>query len=100
MIVVGGGVIGLTTAVVLAERGLRVRVWTRDPVERTTSAVAGALWWPYHIKPKVSARAWALRSLGVYENLAERPEATGVRLVDGVMGETDLADVEGWTAGG
>lgn len=99
MIVVGGGVIGLTTAVVLAERGLRVRVWTRDPVERTTSAVAGALWWPYHIKPKVSARAWALRSLGVYENLAERPEATGVRLVDGVMGETDLADVEGWTAG-
>jgi D-amino-acid oxidase len=98
-IVVGGGVIGLSTAVVLAERGLRVRVWTRDPVERTTSAVAGALWWPYHIEPKVSARAWALRSLEVYERLAERPGETGVRLVDGVMGETDLADVEGWAAG-
>lgn len=99
MIVVGGGVIGLTTAVVLAERGLRVRVWTRDPVERTTSAVAGALWWPYHIEPKVTARAWALRSLEVYEKLAERPEATGVRLVHGVLGETDPADVESWTAG-
>ncbi|MCX4766404.1 FAD-binding oxidoreductase [Streptomyces sp. NBC_01275] len=99
VIVVGGGVIGLTTAVVLAERGLRVRVWTRDPAERTTSAVAGALWWPYHIEPMASARAWALRSLEVYEKLAERPEATGVRLVEGVQGETDLAEIEGWTGG-
>ncbi|MDX3244015.1 FAD-dependent oxidoreductase [Streptomyces sp. ME18-1-4] len=98
-IVVGGGVIGLSTAVVLAERGLRVRVWTRDPVERTTSAVAGALWWPYHIEPKVSARAWALRSLEIYESLAERPEETGVRLVDGVMGEQEPARVEAWAAG-
>ncbi|SHH68297.1 FAD-dependent oxidoreductase [Streptomyces sp. 3214.6] len=98
-IVVGGGVIGLSTAVVLAERGLRVRVWTRDPVERTTSAVAGALWWPYHIEPKVSARAWALRSLEIYEGLAERPEETGVRLVDGVLGEQEPARVEAWVAG-
>ncbi|MFH8799104.1 NAD(P)/FAD-dependent oxidoreductase [Streptomyces sp. NPDC017936] len=99
VVVVGGGVIGLATAVVLAERGRRVRVWTREPAERTTSAVAGALWWPYHIEPIASARAWALRSLDVYEALAERPEETGVRLVEGVMGETDPADVEGWTAG-
>lgn len=99
MIVVGGGVIGLATAVVLAERGLRVRVWTREPAERTTSAVAGALWWPYHIEPMARARAWALRSLEIYEELAERPEETGVRLVDGIMGETDLDEVESWAAG-
>ncbi|WP_327186184.1 NAD(P)/FAD-dependent oxidoreductase [Streptomyces sp. NBC_01334] len=99
VIVVGGGVIGLATAVVLAERGLRVRVWTRDPVERTTSAVAGALWWPYHIEPVARARAWALRSLEIYEELAERPGETGVRLVDGILGETDLDEVEGWAAG-
>ncbi|WP_425247363.1 NAD(P)/FAD-dependent oxidoreductase [Streptomyces sp. NEAU-NA10] len=98
VVVVGGGVIGLATAVVLAERGRRVRVWTRDPVERTTSAVAGALWWPYHIEPLASARTWALRSLEVYEELAMRPGTTGVRLVDGVMGETDLDDVERWAA--
>ncbi|MER5748241.1 FAD-dependent oxidoreductase [Streptomyces sp. NPDC002088] len=98
VIVVGGGVIGLTTAVVLAERGRRVRVWTRDPVERTTSAVAGALWWPYHIEPVASARTWALRSLDVYEELAERPEVTGVRLAEGVLGETDLDEVAGWAS--
>jgi len=98
VVVVGGGVIGLTTAVLLAERGVRVRVWARDPVERTTSAVAGALWWPYHIEPKGAARAWALQSLDVYEDLAGRPESTGVRMVEGVMGETALDAKVAWAA--
>ncbi len=96
IVVVGSGVIGLTTAVVLAERGRRVRVWTRDPVERTTSAVAGALWWPYAIEPVTSARGWALRSLDVYEEAAASPEVTGVRLVEGVLGEADLDGAQAW----
>ena len=98
VIVVGAGVMGLTTAVVLAERGVRVRVWTRDPVEATTSAVAGALWWPYRIEPVTRARAWALQSLDVYEELATRPESTGVRMVEGVLGEADLDRAEAWAA--
>ncbi|MBT2415217.1 FAD-binding oxidoreductase [Streptomyces sp. ISL-12] len=98
VVVVGGGVIGLTTAVVLAERGSRVRVWTREPLERTTSAVAGALWWPYRIAPAAAARAWALRSLDVYEELAARPERTGVRMAEGVLGETERHEVDGWAA--
>lgn len=98
VLVIGGGVVGLTTAVVLAERGVRVRLWTRDPVGRTTSAVAGALWWPYRIEPVASARTWALRSLEVYEELAARPGTTGVRMVDGVLGETAPDDVGAWAA--
>nr|WP_222108468.1 FAD-dependent oxidoreductase [Streptomyces cupreus] len=90
----------MTTAVVLAEgAGRRVRVWTRDPVERTTSAVAGALWWPYKIEPLALAREWALRSLDVYEQLAQRPEATGVRMVEGVLGEGDLDGADAWATG-
>lgn len=99
IVVVGGGVVGLTTAVVLAERGRQVRVWTRDAVEATTSAVAGALWWPYRIEPVALAREWALRSLEMYEELAARPEAAGVRMVEGVLGETRLDEVDGWLAG-
>ncbi|GGY08184.1 FAD-dependent oxidoreductase [Streptomyces djakartensis] len=99
IVVVGGGVVGLATAVVLAERGRRVRVWTRDSVEATTSAVAGALWWPYRIEPVASARAWALRSLRVYQELAESAGRSGVRVVDGVLGETRLDDVDAWLAG-
>ncbi|NEY32146.1 FAD-dependent oxidoreductase [Streptomyces sp. PRKS01-65] len=98
VVVVGGGVIGLTTALVLAGRGRRVRVWTRDPAERTTSAVAGALWWPYRIEPVALARAWALRSLDVYEELAARPGETGVRMAEGVLGETGLDEAVAWTA--
>ncbi|MFC9842059.1 FAD-dependent oxidoreductase [Streptomyces sp. NPDC060223] len=97
VIVVGSGVIGLTTAVVLAESGRRVRVWAREPAEGTTSAVAGALWWPYRIEPEALARDWALQSLSVYEELAARPEETGVRTVEGVMGESRL-DEATWAA--
>ncbi|MDG9722549.1 MULTISPECIES: FAD-dependent oxidoreductase [unclassified Streptomyces] len=98
VVVVGGGVVGLTTAVVLAERGRRVRLWTREPAERTTSVVAGGLWWPYRIEPVALAQAWALRSLEVYEELAARPEETGVRMVEGVLGETGLDEVGAWAA--
>ncbi|MFI6406778.1 FAD-dependent oxidoreductase [Streptomyces sp. NPDC050548] len=96
VIVVGGGVIGLTTAVVLAESGARVRVWTRESVELTTSAVAGALWWPYRIEPEALVGEWALQSLGVYEELAARPEETGVRMVEGVQGGTRLDELGPW----
>jgi D-amino-acid oxidase len=99
IVVVGGGVVGLTTALALAERGRRVRVWTRDAVEATTSAVAGALWWPYRIEPVATARRWALRSLDVYEELAARGEPAGVRMVEGVLGETGLDEADGWLAG-
>ncbi|MEV6117072.1 FAD-dependent oxidoreductase [Streptomyces sp. NPDC052109] len=96
MIVVGSGVVGLTTAVVLAESGRRVRVWAREPAERTTSAVAGGLWWPYRIEPEPLVGAWALESLAVFGELADRPEETGVRLVDGVHRGTRLDELGAW----
>ncbi|MCS0599859.1 FAD-binding oxidoreductase [Streptomyces sp. LP11] len=96
VIVVGGGIAGLTTAVVLAESGRRVRVWTREPAARTTSAVAGGLWWPYRIEPEPLVGAWALESLAVYEGLAARSEETGVRLVDGVHQGARLGGLGEW----
>nr|WP_279571229.1 FAD-dependent oxidoreductase [Streptomyces hainanensis] len=80
--VVGGGVIGMTTAVVLAESGHRVRVVTREPVGRTTSAVAGALWEPYLAEPRQTVAEWAHRSYRVFAELAEEP-GTGVRMAGG-----------------
>ncbi|WP_327351958.1 FAD-dependent oxidoreductase [Streptomyces sp. NBC_01304] len=97
VVVVGGGVIGLTTAIVLAERGRRVRVWAKEPSEQTTSAVAGALCWPYHIEPAELVGAWAVRSLQEYEALAGDPGATGVRRVAGVQADTPLDFMPVWT---
>lgn len=96
VVVVGGGVVGLTTAVLLAEDGLRVRVWSREPAERTTSAVAGALWWPYRIEPAEAVRSWALGTLDVLEELAADADTTGVRVVEGVLGEEDLDELRSW----
>ncbi|MET8331731.1 FAD-dependent oxidoreductase [Streptomyces sp. NPDC005181] len=98
VIVVGGGVSGLTTALVLAERGHRVRVWSREPAAATTSAVAGALWWPYRIEPEGLVGDWSLRSLRWHEELSGRPEETGVRLVAGVHHGERLAALGTWAA--
>jgi D-amino-acid oxidase len=92
VLVIGGGVIGLTTAVVLAEEGVRVRVWSREPAELTTSAVAGGLCWPYRIEPAERALEWATRSFRTLSWLAERPAETGVRLTPGSMVMDDTPD--------
>jgi D-amino-acid oxidase len=47
VVVVGAGVTGLTTAVCLAEAGLRVTVVAAAPPAETTSSVAGAIWGPH-----------------------------------------------------
>ncbi|MEW1724837.1 FAD-dependent oxidoreductase [Streptomyces sp. NPDC093109] len=96
VIVVGGGVIGLTTALVLAESGRRVGLWTRDPVARTTSAVAGALFWPYRIEPAHRVAGWLEQSLRHYEELALTPERTGVRMVTGLMTDTPIDGLGSW----
>lgn len=98
VIVVGGGVIGLSTAVVLAEQGRRVRVWSRDPAADTTSAVAGGLWWPYRIQPEARVGDWSLRSLRAYAEESSRPDETGVRMADGVMAGTSLASLGAWAS--
>jgi len=82
--VVGGGVVGLTCALELARAGHAVRVLTAHPVERTTSAVAAALWFPYHAAPLESVLRWAGATLAVLTELAADP-ATGVRLLPGTV---------------
>ncbi|MEU5211040.1 FAD-dependent oxidoreductase [Streptomyces sp. NPDC020742] len=92
--VIGGGVIGLTSAVALAEDGHRVRVVSRDAAGATTSAVAGGLCWPYRILPYERAVQWSVRSFQVLADLAERPAETGARMVPGTMAHTGAGDLD------
>lgn len=75
--VVGGGVIGLSTAVRLAEAGLPVTLLTGQPAERTTSNVAAAYWAPYWIGDY--DHHWAEATLRELQHLATIP-GTGVTL--------------------
>jgi D-amino-acid oxidase len=59
VIVVGGGVVGLTAAVRLLERGARVTVWTAHDPEQTVSAVAAAVWYPTRTDADPRVLRWA-----------------------------------------
>jgi D-amino-acid oxidase len=80
VVVLGAGVIGLSTASALLDRGLAVEVWFREDVQATTSAVAGAIWQPYLVEPRDRVLGWAAVGYRVLQELAQDP-ATGVRMV-------------------
>ncbi|MGA5703306.1 FAD-dependent oxidoreductase [Peterkaempfera bronchialis] len=82
VVIVGAGVAGLTTAVVLAEAGASVHV-IAEQVPGVTSLVAGAMWGPYLVEPKYKGDQWGQRSLEIFRELAEDPP-TGVRLTRGI----------------
>ncbi len=81
-LVVGAGVVGLTTAISLAEAGLATRVVTADPPSRTTSVAAGAIWGPVRCGPPDRCREWARAGLDVLSELAGEP-AAAIRQVRG-----------------
>ncbi|GLZ36910.1 FAD-dependent oxidoreductase [Actinokineospora sp. NBRC 105648] len=91
-LVVGAGVIGLSTAIRLAEGGARVRVWAAEPPERTTSAVAAALWGPDFADP---GRTWAYATQAELTLLAEDP-TSGVRLCRGMQSSDLQAEPPPW----
>jgi D-amino-acid oxidase len=82
VLVLGAGVIGLTTAVTLAEAGHDVLVRTAEEPHDTTSAAAGALWGPWLAEPAHRALPWAECGLRTLTALATCP-GTGVNLVAG-----------------
>ncbi|MEU1489389.1 FAD-dependent oxidoreductase [Streptomyces sp. NPDC005776] len=82
VVVVGAGVAGLTTAVVLAEAGVSVDV-IAEQVPGATSLAAGAMWGPYLVEPKDKVDRWGQRSLELFRELAQ-DKATGVRLTSGI----------------
>lgn len=59
VVVVGAGVVGLTTAVRLIDAGARVTVLTADDPADTVSAVAAAVWYPTRIAGEPRALEWA-----------------------------------------
>jgi D-amino-acid oxidase len=83
-LVIGAGVAGLTTAICLAEAGRQVEIRAAEPPERTTSAVAGAVWGPHLVEDSDRVTEWCADTLGTLTGLAGRPGA-GVRLASGVQ---------------
>jgi D-amino-acid oxidase len=79
--VVGAGVSGLTSAIVLAERGHRTAIFAEQLGLGTTSSVAAAIWYPYDIEPAAKAIHWALETYDRLRRLVEDPKC-GVSMLE------------------
>ena len=81
-VVVGAGVVGLTTAVRLREAGIEADVVAREEPQETTSAVAAALWYPYRALPAERVTAWSAQTYSALAGLTE-VAGSGVRMLAG-----------------
>jgi D-amino-acid oxidase len=65
VVVVGGGVSGLSCARLLLRAGHDVTVVSRDPVHRTTSHLAAAVWFPTAVGPPDAVARWSAAAYDV-----------------------------------
>jgi len=82
VVVIRAGVIGLSTAVCLAERGRHVEVRTELEPSQTTSAVASAMIGPAIAPPDSGVGRWEQASVAQFSSLAEE-RGTGVMMPRG-----------------
>jgi len=82
VVVIGCGVIGLSTAVLLRESGFDAHIRTAAMPHETTSSVAAAIWYPYRAYPEDRVLAWGGRTFEVLVRLAKDPK-TGVVMREG-----------------
>jgi len=92
-LVLGCGVSGLTTAILLQRQGRRVTIWARDVPPHTTSNIAAAVWYPYRAFPVDRVLKWGAVAYDTFRELAGKPD-TGVILANvlDLQPEPDAAD--------
>jgi len=81
--VLGAGVIGLTTAIVLQEAGYELRIIAAHlPYGlNTTSNKAAAIWFPYKAEPPEKINQWSKESYERFEALSQIANS-GIKVVD------------------
>lgn len=93
--IIGAGVSGLTSAVALAERGYRTEIFANETGQRTTSAAAAAIWFPYDAQPVDKVVTWALETYQALVALSRTP-GCGVSMIElrtfSRSGEIELPD--------
>jgi D-amino-acid oxidase len=85
VLVLGSGVIGLTSAICLAEAGVQVAVQAAEAPGATTSVAAGALWGMHLVGRDDRVTRWGAETQAV---LAALDDTAGVHACDGVTAVT------------
>jgi len=79
--IIGAGVSGLTCGIVFAERGHRTAIFAKETGQQTTSSVAAAVWFPYHVEPAERVIPLALATYQMLLDLTHVPES-GVSMIE------------------
>lgn len=77
ILVIGCGVSGLTTGIMLLRAGHSVRIWAKSLPPETTSNVAAAVWYPYKAYPPERVTVWGAVAYREFLALTEQSD-TGV----------------------
>ena len=77
--VIGAGVIGLTSAIRLLEKGFDVSIFARSHEPNMASRAAPALWLPYKASPEHLILEWAKKSWAIYQDF---PAGNGVEKIE------------------
>jgi D-amino-acid oxidase len=94
--IIGAGVSGLTCGIVLAEHGYRTAIFAKDIGQQTTSSVAAAVWFPYHVESAERVIPLALETYQVLLDLAGVPD-TGVSIIESRQFlRTGEIEIPGW----
>src|SRR4051794_29571794 len=81
--VLGCGVSGLSTAIMLLEEGYQVQIWAKDLPPHTTSNIAAAVWYPYKVAPEAKVADWGQRSYQIFCEMAGT-DGTGINILPGM----------------
>jgi D-amino-acid oxidase len=79
-LVLGAGVSGLSTSILLLQAGHAVTIWAKDLPPNTTSNQAAAVWFPYLCQPREKAGPWAKYSLQFFKEYLVPDPASGCRM--------------------
>jgi D-amino-acid oxidase len=78
--VIGAGISGLSTAIILQEAGHQIEIIAAEMPLDTVSAVAAAIWLPFNMGPQELVNQWALESYAIFQKMSDDPQ-TGVSMV-------------------
>lgn len=75
VLIIGCGVSGLSTGILLQRQGKRVTIWARDVPPHTTSNIAAAVWYPYRAFPIDRVLHWGAVAYTTFRELLATPES-------------------------
>ena len=77
VLVIGAGVSGLSSAMLLRDAGYNVTIWAKDLTPDTTSNVAAAIWFPFLCNPRDKAITWGKNTYQYLEKHVMPDDASG-----------------------